>query len=117
MQLGLQSSRLVTAARAGQDLAVENLATLGADTKAVDNDGKTALHYAAQAREYLTIETLVKLGADIKAVDNDGKTAGGGEDLGEAKRWDSVKLLFRSGMVPVLSLQDICSLPKFDRES
>ena len=46
-----------------------------ANVRAVDKDGKTALHYAAQAGKDLTIEKLVDAGADVKAVDKDGKTA------------------------------------------
>lgn len=52
-----------------------HLRRLGADVNAVDEAGKTLLHYAAQDMPEEMVETLIKLGAGVNAVDKEGNTA------------------------------------------
>src|SRR5215813_1622249 len=58
-----------------QDELVRMLFAKGADAKAVDNKGNTALMLAARAGAFQVIETLSGAGVDVNARNNDGMTA------------------------------------------
>ena len=49
--------------------------SLGADVKAADNNGKTAVIYATMGGHTATVTALHSLGADFKAAANNGRTA------------------------------------------
>jgi ankyrin repeat protein len=53
----------------------EKLVSLGADLKARNQLGSTALHYAAMEGHTATCQKLLKLGADLAAVNEAGSTA------------------------------------------
>ena len=59
----------------GHTATIMALAGLGADVKAADKKGKTALIYAAEKGHSEAAKVLVSLKADVKAADNDGMTA------------------------------------------
>jgi len=46
----------------------------GADARAKDSDGKTALMFAAQRGNLAAVQTLIDAGADLNATDDDGWT-------------------------------------------
>ena len=58
---------------------LENVCTLfdyGANLRAVDNEGRTALHLAVSTNQNVDIiHLLIKRGINRKAVDSEGKTA------------------------------------------
>jgi ankyrin repeat protein len=72
---------LVAATRAGAGTAdkalraVEALAQRGADVKAANVRGETALHAAARQGSNAVVRKLAELGADLDAKDKSGKTA------------------------------------------
>ena len=47
----------------------------GADVKATDRDGRTALIWAAQDGHEAVVRLLLEKGADVEAKDRDGRTA------------------------------------------
>ncbi len=78
------STPLHLAARSLRLEAARSLLDAGADVKAVDQHGATALHLAlragydtekARTAQASLVELLLKHGADVKAVDDQGKTA------------------------------------------
>ena len=54
---------------------VRRLVEAGADVKAVDDDGYSALHRAAIRGNLAVMEALVDLGAELTTTSNDGSTA------------------------------------------
>jgi ankyrin repeat protein len=54
---------------------VRILLDAGADARAKDSDGKTALMLAARHGNLSTVQTLIDAGADLNATDDDGWTA------------------------------------------
>ena len=66
---------LHVAARTRSVSAVRALLAAGADVRATDSDGRTALHYAIRAKRREMVLMLVnEFGADINARTNDGRT-------------------------------------------
>jgi hypothetical protein len=56
----------------GRPEAVMTLVTNGADPRALDSDGNSALHYAALSREATVAAILLDAGADPNAINRDG---------------------------------------------
>ena len=70
---------IIPAALGGHAATVTELQALGADVKAADKDGLTAVKRlipAAMGGHAATMKELHALGADVKAADKDGLTAG-----------------------------------------
>ncbi len=67
------ASALIRAAHRNDGALVAKLIELGADTRAVDRFGRTALHYAARSNGEAA-KQLVAAGADLMAADQFGKT-------------------------------------------
>ena len=75
------------AAMAGQPAAAKILIDKGADVKAKNTDGNTALHTAAFFCKPEMVALLIENGADVNAKNSDGETALGtiSTPWGEAK--------------------------------
>ncbi len=65
---------LINAAESKQHDAALKLLSGGADAKAKDVDGTTALHWAAHYGDADLAEKLIKAGADVNAVNDYGST-------------------------------------------
>jgi ankyrin repeat protein len=61
----MEKGIFLPAFRYGWD-SIETLAELGADVRAVRNDGATPVHLAAENGHFDAIEALVELGADAQ---------------------------------------------------
>ena len=81
------STPLMLAAMAGQPAAAKILIDKGADVKAKNTDGNTALHTAAFFCKPEMVALLIENGADVNAKNSDGETALGtiSTPWGEAK--------------------------------
>ena len=66
---------LIRAARRGDLSRVETLLDQGADVKAKDNEGVTALMTAALEGHSAVVNTLLQRGADVNAKTKEGNTA------------------------------------------
>ena len=69
------STPLMLAAMAGQPAAAKILIDKGADVKAKNTDGNTALHTAAFFCKPEMVALLIENGADVNAKNSDGETA------------------------------------------
>jgi len=69
------STPLMLAAMAGQPAAAKILIDKGADVKAKNTDGNTALHTAAFFCKPKMVALLIENGADVNAKNSDGETA------------------------------------------
>jgi ankyrin repeat protein len=65
---------LIETAWNGRKELVELLLKSGADLKATDKSGKTALHWAAKSYNAEVVQLLLESGADIMAEDDTGQT-------------------------------------------
>ena len=68
------SSPLLWALQNGHSKVVDILLQSGADKKAMNFYGTTALHFAAQSGQFELVEMLVKQGLDVNAKDNGDET-------------------------------------------
>ena len=62
---------VIAATMGGHTATVTELAALGADVKAADNEGKTAVMLAAAEGHTATVNELVGLGADAIMAESD----------------------------------------------
>ncbi len=70
-----RNENLITAAKEGNNEKVIELLKSGADPKAKDNNGDTALHWAAECGHAAVVKSLLEAGADLEASSHYGNTA------------------------------------------
>ncbi len=70
-----RNENLITAAKEGNNEKVIELLKSGADPKAKDNNGDTALHWAAECGHAAVVKSLLEAGADLEASSHYGDTA------------------------------------------
>ncbi|KAL4234703.1 hypothetical protein ACF0H5_006345 [Mactra antiquata] len=69
-----ENELLMEAAKAGKDNRIKQLITQGASTSYVDENGRSALHWAAEYGYMRVVYTLVDFGWDINLTDNKKQT-------------------------------------------
>jgi len=82
---GELNKNLILAAQDGRENAVNNLIAIGANVKATDRAGRTALHFAALYQNKNIVYILLGKGADVRALTHDRVSAlhmgaGGGNE-------------------------------------